>query len=368
MARAGISKFHVEQARAAVLARGEYPSIDAVRVELGNTGSKSTIHRYLQELAQAEGTRLDDEQLLSATLRTAVAGLARQLREEARALVETAESRHAAAMSAQRAESVRLEQALGQMQAQAAQLGAALAGERDAHVATREALQGERVRSAAIRNENAALGLRLEEHVRHIESLDEKHRHARDALEHYRQSVKDQRDLDLRRHETQVQQVQAELRQHAQTLLAKQDAVTHLSQDNARLATELGAARRELREAQDALRQTHQAKDDLTAVQARLETAHATLTEQLAISEAARQALVVEDRALRMQAAEQDAIARGLQARLEAQESLLTDLMRRLDHLDLRFASESRSHAVTRVERTLAGPASITAVGENISD
>ncbi len=50
MARGGINKAVVKKARQAILARGEHPSIDAVRIEMGNTGSKTTIHRYLKEL------------------------------------------------------------------------------------------------------------------------------------------------------------------------------------------------------------------------------------------------------------------------------------------------------------------------------
>ena len=52
MARGGINKALVTRAHQAVLARGENPSIDAIRIELGNTGSKSTIHRYLKELEE----------------------------------------------------------------------------------------------------------------------------------------------------------------------------------------------------------------------------------------------------------------------------------------------------------------------------
>ncbi|WP_295390537.1 DNA-binding protein [uncultured Thiodictyon sp.] len=340
MARAGISKHLVQQARDALLVRGENPSIDAVRVELGNTGSKSTIHRYLQELAQAEGTRLDDEQLLSATLGTAVAALARQLREEARVVVEVAETRHAAEAGAQRAEMARLERALGEVQVQAGQLGEALADERDAHAATREALQQERIRTAAIANENAALTLRLAEHGRHLESLEEKHRHARDSLEHYRQSVKDQRDLDQRRHETQVQQIQAELRQLAQTLVAKQDEVTRSGQDCARLSAELAEARRELRETQQAVRGVQRAKDALVTVQARLAADNATLTEQLAVAEGTRQALVAEERALRQSLAQQDGVVQRLQVRLDVQASLYGDLQRRLDRLGVPSAPD----------------------------
>nr|WP_294973320.1 DNA-binding protein [uncultured Pseudomonas sp.] len=51
MANAGINRALVKQARDALLARGLRPTIDNVRIELGNTGSNSTIQRYLKELS-----------------------------------------------------------------------------------------------------------------------------------------------------------------------------------------------------------------------------------------------------------------------------------------------------------------------------
>ncbi len=48
MARGGVYKTEIEKARNALLAEGKHPSVDAVRVALGNTGSKTTIHRYLR--------------------------------------------------------------------------------------------------------------------------------------------------------------------------------------------------------------------------------------------------------------------------------------------------------------------------------
>lgn len=39
-----------------LLAQGRYPSIDSVRIELGNTGSKATIHRYLKEIEEEGGS------------------------------------------------------------------------------------------------------------------------------------------------------------------------------------------------------------------------------------------------------------------------------------------------------------------------
>lgn len=54
MGRGGINKTLVIKARQNLIARGGNPSIDAVWVELGNTSSKSTIHRYLKEIEETE--------------------------------------------------------------------------------------------------------------------------------------------------------------------------------------------------------------------------------------------------------------------------------------------------------------------------
>lgn len=87
MARGGINKALVQKARQAIQARGEHPSIDAVRVELGNTGSKTTIHRYLKELEDVDHGRGTAPALLSDQLTNLVAQMAAQLQDEARAAV-----------------------------------------------------------------------------------------------------------------------------------------------------------------------------------------------------------------------------------------------------------------------------------------
>ena len=61
MARGGLYKSDVQRARDALRAQGKHPSVDAVRVALGNTGSKTTIHRYLKELEEEEGQGLGAE-------------------------------------------------------------------------------------------------------------------------------------------------------------------------------------------------------------------------------------------------------------------------------------------------------------------
>lgn len=50
-----MTKGKVQRARLAQVKAGKHPSIDAIRVELGNTGSKATIFRHLKEIEAEEG-------------------------------------------------------------------------------------------------------------------------------------------------------------------------------------------------------------------------------------------------------------------------------------------------------------------------
>jgi chromosome segregation ATPase len=238
MARAGLNKHLVKQARDALRTRGQNPSLDAIRIELGNTGSKTTIHRYLKELEEEEGARLDDVSLLSETLRDMVGRLAAQLHEEARGPVVEAEARHTAQIQHLKAElqsaqhgQAQTEQALVASQSQ---LQAALAGRQAAAEALVEAEKTVSRQAEQIKG----LQTRLEEGEAHRQSLEDKHRQARDALEHFRESAKDQRDQDQRKHDVQVQTLQAEMRQLQQTLVLKQSDITQLNRDNEGLVTE----------------------------------------------------------------------------------------------------------------------------------
>ncbi|WP_299948188.1 DNA-binding protein [uncultured Microbulbifer sp.] len=258
MARAGINKVQVQQARDTVLARGENPSLDAIRIELGNTGSKTTIHRYLREIEEAESTRLDDEQLLTKTLQEMVARLAARLREEANELVSAAEKRLKDQEAQWKQERERLEGSLTVSGEKAHRLEQRLVDSRSSLEQATAELQSERLQAQRQAQQIADLEARLADKDSHLKSLEDKHQHARDALEHFRQASKEQRDQDIRRHEQQVQQLQTELRQLNQSIIVKQGEITQLNKDNARLASELGAVRRQAGSQEDALRKSEQ--------------------------------------------------------------------------------------------------------------
>ena len=95
MARAGLYQSDVKKARDALLAQGRHPSVDAVRVALGNTGSKTTIHKYLKELEAEEGPSDGRKASISDALQDIVTRLAARLHEEADARTSAIESRSA---------------------------------------------------------------------------------------------------------------------------------------------------------------------------------------------------------------------------------------------------------------------------------
>ncbi|HEL3180200.1 MAG: DNA-binding protein [Pseudoxanthomonas sp.] len=329
MARGGLYKSDVQKARDALRAQGKHPSVDAVRVALGNTGSKTTIHRYLKELEEEEGQGLGAKVAVSEALQDLVGRLAARLHEEAEAIVAEAKQRFAAQLQER---SDALEQARQEALALSNQLQrteAALHEERTAHASAQQSL-AERVTEIAQLSERiAGLAARVAEHEAHAKSLEEKHAHAREALEHYRTSVKEQREQEQRRHEHQVQELQVALRQANEALTAKNHELLQLNRDNSqwlerhgRLERELAEARRGIEAQQkelDALRLTaaeHQALQGRWAEDAQaLEKARTELTS--ACAEA------IKERERREQA-EADALRAGV--RLETLEQLLAQL------------------------------------------
>ncbi len=250
MARSGIYKSEVVRARDALRAQGRHPSIDAIRVELGNTGSKATIHRYLKEIEEEEGGAGGTQVAVSEAIQDLVGRLAGRLHEEADARIAEVKTRYTA-------EIAQLKDALAQQRKDGDALGiqvqrteTLLSEAREGHRQTTLSLQEETVQRALAVQQVADLQSQLAQGEQYRQSLEDKHHHAREALDHFRHAAKEQRDQEQRQHEQQAQHLQAELRQLNQTLGTKQDQLTGISRDNARLAAELSQAHAQLHQIQ----------------------------------------------------------------------------------------------------------------------
>lgn len=244
MANSGINKHQVKKARDALIAKGQNPSIDAVRVELGNTGSKATIHRYLKELAEETPLNPGAKPAISETLASLVEQLAAQLHQEAQGLIAEREASVQTTTNNLKTQLESQQQALASTIGENQRLKTQLAAYEQLHKTLIADAETQKILVGRLEQQLADKSVLLEGKDSHIRSLEEKHQHSREALEHYRQSVKDQRDQDQRRHEHQVQQLQAELRQLNQTLSIKQTDLTHLNTANAELTAEVRQLRK----------------------------------------------------------------------------------------------------------------------------
>lgn len=287
MARPGVYFSDVKRARDALIADGRHPSIDAVRAELGNTGSKTTIHKYLREIEAEEGGQ---KASVSDAILALVTRLADQLQGEAatevavvRARMAELQGAHEHAQAALESQLVDVRQALEGVSRQLASTEQYLAGLKDQ-------LSLEQIARHTAEQRSRDLGERLADAERHQASLEEKHRHARDSLEHYRISSKEQREQENRRHEQQVQGLQAELRQAQLAASMKQEELTRLNKEAAALAIELGASKQALHLEREASRNLVRKVEQLQAGESRIAVLEAQLADSRARAAEAEQA------------------------------------------------------------------------------
>ena len=284
MARGGVNKAVVQIARTAILARGEHPSIDAVRIEMGNTGSKTTIHRYLKELDEVDSRRGAPQEQIGDELTELVARLAQRLQEQAQEPIDRARAHYEQLQVALQEQLNEAQQAQAQLQQQLEIQSNALSQETVNLESTRSMLQTEQTRNAALNQACSDFELRLKDRDEQIRSLEEKHLHARDALEHYRSAVKEQREQEQRRHEGQVQQIQMELRQAQQSALVRQDEITQLHRDNERVLSESRALNKELNQSSDQQHKLSNLNGQLTGQLSQLQKECTLLQERLRVA------------------------------------------------------------------------------------
>ncbi|WP_235200640.1 DNA-binding protein [Pseudomonas monteilii] len=281
MARGGINLVLVRKAREALLSRGQNPSIDAIRIELGNTGSKTTIQRYLKEIESHDPRPSASPSRLSDELTELVGKMLERLLEEGNEALAHERAAFELERKTMKAESSTLQGHLEQAQREIIKLQSALQTQDEELKTAQSSLQAEITRNARISQSCSDLEVRLQERGAQIQSLEEKHTHAREALEHYRVAVKEQRDQDLNRHESQIYQMQQEVTLLQQTLMVKQEEATRMIRDNERLIAENRQHAKEANQHRDVIEHLRGDLGIANAATARAEGAKELLAHQL---------------------------------------------------------------------------------------
>lgn len=279
MARAGIYFSDVKRARDTLVAQGRHPSIDAVREALGNTGSKTTIHRYLREVEAEEGGQ---KAPVSDAILALVSQLAAHLEEEAATQVESVRAQLAEQQAADSRVRSDLEAQLAESRQAFDAVSRQLESSWQETARVNDLLNQERIARHTAEQRAVDLGERLADALRHQTSLEEKHEYARNALEHYRSASKEQREQESRRHEQQVQALQSDVRQAQLAVSVKQEELTRLNKEAAALATELRAAKQALYEEREANRALVKKVEELQELETRIAILDTQLTESRA--------------------------------------------------------------------------------------
>jgi hypothetical protein len=298
MARGRVYKSEVQAARDQLLRQGTNPSLDAVRIALGNTGSKTTIHRLMKELeAEEVGATATASEAVSGALQDLVAQLAGQLRQEAENVVATGQLRAEAQVAAAQAEVSRMTDQAREASEQIRRLQASLDETQQRFATSEETLRDRDRTIVGLHERFAGLERQLAEREAHLASMDAKHQQARDALEHFRLASKEQREIEARQHEQAVQALQVELRRATESAATKNDELLALNRDNARLTEQAGQHVKDLRE----VRRTLQAAQERGAEAEGLRQINQSLEEKVVqaadtLSEALREAKAQSDR------------------------------------------------------------------------
>jgi chromosome segregation ATPase len=246
MARGGIYKSEVVRARANLQAQGRYPSVDAIRIELGNTGSKTTIQRYLKEIEEEQGGRASSAAGLSDAIKDLAARLAEQLQSEADQRIAELQARHTAELQAAREATAAVQKDLQSVNTALEQVRAELATSQQRYDELTARYTAELQARSQAQQQAADVRLQREAETTFRSSLETKYADARRALEHFREAAKEQREADSRKHESQVQFFQQEIRNMQRSLSDVQAKHVQANEEMARLTSELAATRREV--------------------------------------------------------------------------------------------------------------------------
>lgn len=267
MARSGIYKSEVVRARNKLLASGQVPTIDAIRLELGNTGSKTTIQRYVKEIEEEAGGNTGTKVSVSEAIQDLADRLARQLQDEAEVRVTEATGKHALKVQQLNDQIIALRSEANSTRAMLENTQVALATEQQAHAKTSSELNDAVLKQAKLTQEVSDLRERQVREEQHRQSLEDKHKQVRESLEHFRQSSKEQREQEHRKHDQDIQYLQSELRNVNQALTVKQQETTQAHQECTRLLGELAHAQAGLHSAQEETRTLKQQNANLAHAQ-----------------------------------------------------------------------------------------------------
>lgn len=327
MARTGVTYFDISQAATTLSDQGREPTVDTVRALLG-TGSKSTIGPLLKQWKKKyTGVVNEEKSGLPRELLATVKGLHEGMQQQAHAQIEAIQVQARAAVEQACKIQHELDQrnrvteeALEQLRTEHTQV----ISERDAQRILLTEIQQS---GAVLQSQVEALELRLKDKTHETTSLKEQLDLAQRNLEHYRESVREQRDQERMGFDRQLRQHEQSLREAREEYKALRVEQDRAVREHTQVQTERDHLRAEtasLQARSEKLVATLQERQHLFA---KLEDRYATLEQSHSMVVKRIEQIELQNVRLEKAAAADAEKIRGLDAAHKTAQDLIENLM-----------------------------------------
>lgn len=243
MARTGVTYFDIANAAQVVRERGQEPTVDRVREQMG-TGSKSTIGPLLKRWREQNGETVDASGL-PGDLVESVRSLHERLQRTADERVDQARNEAQAVVSELRQQVAQQEALLGQANADKNTLELELQATRAENVALKKELEELRLRSSKVESQRDEAWSRISDLKSSLDDQKQENRALRENYEHYQQKTAEDRQQERDEHRLAAQHHQSQIQQLLEQLTRVESRYSELQKDHREQARELEGLRSE---------------------------------------------------------------------------------------------------------------------------
>lgn len=254
MARPGITYLDVAKAATQLVEQGQRPSIEAIRQLLG-TGSNSTINQHLRQWKNHHGNQIELEQGLPEPLLIAVRGIYEASCADANQQLEKSTQAHQQAINELRHHMESLEKInhqLLQEKFKLEQLADQTAEEKSALTRLNDQLNKTLNEKMA---ENGLLNEKLTDRQAEIKRVTAQISHFQTSLDHYRETIREERSAEKRVFETEIAALKHHVTQQDKAIRQFEASIQALNQQVAFLQAEKNEAEDKL---EKSLEKSHQ--------------------------------------------------------------------------------------------------------------
>lgn len=207
MPRIGISYLDVATTATQLFEQNIRPSIEAVRQKLG-TGSNSTINQYLRQWREKQGNQLEAQQGLPDTLLVAVKGLYEAMQADATQKIDKIEVQSTQTIHDLQQHLTQLKNNHAELIVQKQQADEQSMYYQHQTEQSQQTIQQLQQTIDKKDSDQALLQARLIDKTSEIERLIQQVKHAQHNLEHYRDTIRQQREEEKQRYEAQISKLE----------------------------------------------------------------------------------------------------------------------------------------------------------------